>query len=61
MLKDDPSIESCGFKLILEIRKAFKELREAFISSLVIRYFDLDKKIKIIIDVLKVGRGAILL
>jgi hypothetical protein len=55
MLKGDPSMGSRGFKLILEAGKAFEELCEAFISPLVVRYFDPDKKIKIITDVLKVG------
>jgi hypothetical protein len=61
MLKNDPSIGSRGFKLTLKTRKAFKELHKAFISLLVIRYFNLDKKIKIIINALKISRGAILL
>jgi hypothetical protein len=55
MFKSDPSIENRRFKLILEAGKAFKELCKAFISFLIIRYFNLDRKIKIIIDVLKVG------
>jgi hypothetical protein len=61
MLKGDPSIGGRGFKLTPEAGKAFEELREAFISPLVVRHFDLDRKIKIITDILKVGRGAILL
>jgi hypothetical protein len=55
MLKDDPNMGSHGFKLTLEAGKAFKELRKAFISLLVVKHFDLDKKIKIITDVLKVS------
>jgi hypothetical protein len=55
MLKGDPSMGSCGFKLTLEAGKAFEKLREAFISFLVVRHFNLDKKIKIITDALKVG------
>jgi hypothetical protein len=55
MFKDDPSIGSHGFKLTLEAGKAFEELRKAFISPLVVRHFNLDKKIKIIINVLKVS------
>jgi hypothetical protein len=55
MLKGDPSIGSRGFKLTLEAGKAFEELREAFISPLVVRHFNLDRKIKIIINTLKVG------
>jgi hypothetical protein len=42
MLKGDPGIGSRGFKLTPEARKAFKELCEAFISLLIIRYFDPD-------------------
>jgi hypothetical protein len=61
MLKDDLSMGSRGFKLTLKARKTFKELCKAFISFLVVRHFNLDKKIKIIIDVLKIGREAILL
>jgi hypothetical protein len=61
MLKGDPSMESCRFKLTPEAGKAFKKLRKAFISPPVVRYFDLNKKIKIIMNVLKVGQGAILL
>jgi hypothetical protein len=61
MLKSDPSMGSRGFKLTLEARKAFKELHKAFISPLVVRYFNLNKKIKIITDILKVSQGAILL
>jgi hypothetical protein len=61
MLKGDPSMGSRGFKLTLKAGKAFKELREAFISPLVVRYFNLDKKILIITDALKVGQRAILL
>jgi hypothetical protein len=61
MLKGDPSMGSCGFKLTLEARKAFEELYEAFISPLIIKYFNLDRKIKIITDTLKVGQRAILL
>jgi hypothetical protein len=55
MLKSDPSMGSRGFKLTLEAGKAFEELCEAFISPLVVRYFNLDKKIKIIMDASKVG------
>jgi hypothetical protein len=55
MLKSDPSIGSRGFKLTPKAGKAFKELRKAFISLLIVRHFDLDKKIKIIIDTSKVG------
>jgi hypothetical protein len=55
IFKSDPNIGSYRFKLTLKTRKAFKELHEAFISPLVIRYFNLDKKIKIITDTLKVS------
>jgi hypothetical protein len=55
MFKGDLSMGSCGFKLTLEAGKAFEELCEVFISLLVVRYFNLDKKIKIIMDILKVG------
>jgi hypothetical protein len=61
IFKDDLSIGNHRFKLILKVKKAFKELREAFISLLIVRYFDLNKKIKIIIDTLKVGQEAIFL
>jgi hypothetical protein len=61
MLKGDPNIGNRGFKLTPEAGKAFKELRETFISPLVVRHFDPDKKIKIITDASKIGRGAILL
>jgi hypothetical protein len=61
MLKDDPSIGSRGFKLTPEAGKAFKELREAFINPLVVKHFNLDRKIKIITNASKVGQGAILL
>jgi hypothetical protein len=61
MLKGDPSIGSRGFKLTPKAGKAFEELHEAFISPLVVRHFNPDKKIKIITDALKVGQEAILL
>jgi hypothetical protein len=61
MLKGDPSIGSHRFKLTPEAGKAFKKLHEAFISPLVVRHFNPDKKIKIITDALKIGQGAILL
>jgi hypothetical protein len=61
MLKGDPSMGNRGFKLTLKAGKAFKELRKAFISPLVVRHFNLDKKIKIIMDASKVSREAILL
>jgi hypothetical protein len=55
MLKGDLNIGSRGFKLTLEAGKAFEELRKAFINPLVVKHFNLDKKIKIITDVLKVS------
>jgi hypothetical protein len=61
ILKGDPSIGNHRFKLTPKTRKAFKELHKAFISPPVVRHFDLDKKIKIIIDTSKISQGAILL
>ena len=61
MLKRDLKMETYGFKLILEVKKAFEELYDTFKSPLVVRYFDLEKRIKITIDALKVRRRAILL
>jgi hypothetical protein len=55
MLKGDPSMGNRGFKLTPEAGKAFEELRKAFISLLVVRHFDPNRKIKIITDALKVG------
>jgi hypothetical protein len=55
MLKDDLSIGSYRFKLTLEARKAFKKLYEVFINSLVVRHFNPDKKIKIIMDISKIS------
>jgi hypothetical protein len=55
ILKNDPSIGSRGFKLTPKARKVFKELHETFISPPVVRHFNPDRKIKIIIDVLKVS------
>jgi hypothetical protein len=55
MFKGDPSMGSCGFKLTLEAGKAFKKLCKVFISLLVVRYFDPDRKIKIIMNTLKVS------
>jgi hypothetical protein len=61
MLKSDPSIGNRGFKLTPKTGKAFEELREAFISPLVVKHFNPDRKIKIIIDASKISQKAILL
>jgi hypothetical protein len=55
MFKGDPSMGSRGFKLTLEAGKAFKEFHKAFISLLIVRHFNLDRKIKIIINTLKIS------
>jgi hypothetical protein len=61
MLKEDSKIKTYKFKLILKIKKAFKKLYNIFINFLIIKYFDLKKKIKIIIDTLKIKKKTILL
>jgi hypothetical protein len=49
------------FKLILEVKKVFKKLYNTFISFLIIKYFNLEKRIKIITDALKIRKKTILL
>jgi hypothetical protein len=61
MLKRDSKIKTYRFKLTLKIKKAFKKFYNIFISSLIIKHFNLKKRIKIIIDVLKIKKRAILL
>jgi hypothetical protein len=61
IFKKDSKIEIYKFKLTLEIKKTFKKFYNIFISFLVIRYFNLEKRIKIIIDILKIKKEAILL
>ena len=61
MLKGDSKMRTYRFKLTLEAKKVFKELYNTFKSLLVVRHFNLEKRIKIIIDILKVGRRDILL